>query len=206
MNNYAYFNAAGEPCYTTSYCMDEDIPALPEGYRRALITNEVFPNFYLSESGEVLSRESNPSVYHTWDMPTLTWVVTPDKVSVVKADAAVAIDNAAGKARQRYITTSPGQDATYTVKYQEALDYIAAGYPEDLSTYPYIAGESSPNTWMTATQAATRIAVLGGYWRDVVGPAIEKARVNGKESLEALTDPHAIDQRVAEVIAEIDIL
>lgn len=204
MNNYAYFNAAGEPCYTTSYCMDEDIPALPEGYRRALITNEVFPNFYLSESDEVLSRESSPSVYHTWDMPTLTWVVTPDKVSVVKADAAVAIDNAAGKARQRYITTSPGQDATYTVKYAEALDYIAAGYPSDLSPYPFISGESQPNTWMTPTQAATRIATLGGYWREVIGPAVEAARINGKDALDSLTDPAAVDAHVAAVVANLD--
>lgn len=204
MNNYAYFNAAGEPCYTTSYCTDEDIPALPEGYRRALITNEVFPNFYLSESDEVLSRESNPSVYHTWDMPTLTWVVTPDKVSVVKADAAVAIDNAAGKARQRYITTSPGQDATYTVKYAEALGYIADGYPSDLSPYPFIAGESQPNTWMTPTQAATRIATIGGYWREVIGPAIEAARINGKDALDSLTDPAAIDAHVAAVVANLD--
>ncbi|MEN6449486.1 MAG: hypothetical protein ABFC96_03260 [Thermoguttaceae bacterium] len=116
----------------------------------------------------------------------------------------MAIDNAAGKARQRYITTSPGQDATYTVKYAEALDYIAAGYPSDLSPYPFISGESQPNTWMTPTQAATRIATLGGYWREVIGPAVEAARINGKDALDSLTDPAAVDAHVAAVVANLD--
>ena len=145
-----------------------------------------------------------PSAHHAWDWSALSWVLPPAALTSARAQGLVAIDAAAGRARQRYITTSPGQDATYTVKYAEALDYIAAGYPSDLSPYPFVAGESQPNTWMTPTQAATRIATIGGYWREVIGPAVEAARINGKDALDSLTDPAAIDAHVAAVVANLD--
>lgn len=154
--------------------------------------------------GDVSAFPPAPSHYHAWNWAGLSWVLPSSAASEAKTKGASDIDAAAGRARQRYITTSPGQDATYTVKYAEALDYIAAGYPSDLSPYPFIAGESQPNTWMTPTQAATRIATLGGYWREVIGPAIEAARINGKDALGALTDPAAIDAHVAAVVANLD--
>ena len=155
-------------------------------------------------NGAITPFPGRPSAYHKWDWLSLAWVQLPSAVADARGLGASAIDAAAGRARSRYITTSPGQDATYTVKYAEALDYIAAGYPSDLSPYPFIAGESQPNTWMTPTQAATRIATIGGYWREVIGPAIEAARINGKDALDSLTDPAAIDAHVAAVVANLD--
>ena len=155
-------------------------------------------------NGAITPFPGRPSAYHKWDWLSLAWVQMPSAVADARGLGASAIDAAAGRARSRYITTSPGQDATYTVKYAEALDYIAAGYQSDLSPYPFVAGESQPNTWMTPTQAATRIATLGGYWREVIGPAIEAARINGKDALGALTDPAAIDAHVAAVVANLD--
>ena len=155
-------------------------------------------------NGAITPFPERPSAYHKWDWLLLAWVLPSSATSEAKMQGASAIDAAAGRARQRYITTSPGQDATYTVKYAEALDYIAAGYPSDLSPYPFIAGESQPNTWMTPTQAATRIATIGGYWREVIGPAIEAARINGKDAMDFLTDPAAIDAHVAAVVANLD--
>ena len=169
------------------------------------------------QSEEVISDETHfvfnaaftpfparPSSHHQWDWHSLAWVLPSSAVADAKVQGAVAIDAAAGRARSRYITTVPGQGETYTAKYQEALDYIAAGYPSDLSPYPFVVGESQPNTWMTPTQAATRIATLGGYWREVIGPAIEAARINGKDALDSLTDPAAIDAHVAAVVANLD--
>ena len=147
---------------------------------------------------------AKPSGCHEWDWPSLSWALPASAVLHAKAQGAATIDAAAGRARSRYITTVPGQGETYTAKYQEALAYIAAGYPSDTSAYPFIAGESQPNSGMTPTQAATRIATLGGYWREVVGPAIESARINGKDALGALTDPAAIDAHVAAVVANLD--
>lgn len=159
---------------------------------------------YVFKEGELTYVEATPGPYHVWDDAQETWTLSPTAVDSARDLALRNIDTAAGKARKRYITTSPGQDATYTVKYAEALDYIAAGYPSDLSPYPFIAGESQPNTWMTPTQAATRIATIGGYWREVIGPAIEAARINGKDALDSLTDPAAIDAHVAAVVANLD--
>mgnify|MGYP001171571220 CR=1 FL=1 len=159
---------------------------------------------YFVFNGAITQFPTKPSNYHEWDWPSLSWVLPARAVSNARTRGAATIDAAAGRARSRYITTVPGQDATYTVKYAEALDYIAAGYPSDLSPYPFIAGESQPNAWMTPTQAATRIATLGGYWREVVGPAIEGARINGKDALDSLTDPAAIDAHVAAVVANLD--
>ena len=155
-------------------------------------------------NGAITPFPGRPSSYYKWDWLSLAWVQPPSAVADARGIGASAIDAAAGRARSRYITTSPGQDATYTVKYAEALDYIAAGYPSDLSPYPFIAGESQPNSGMTPTQAATRIATLGGYWREVIGPAIEAARINGKDALDSLTDPAAIDAHVAAVVANLD--
>jgi len=47
-------------------------------------------------------------------------------------------------------------------------------------------------------------ATIGGYWREVVGPAIEAARINGKDALDSLTDPAMIDAHVAAVVADLD--
>lgn len=167
------------------------------------------PDIYSDETHYVFSGDftpfpSRPSAWHEWDWTSLAWVRPTSAADDARASGRARIDTAAGNARKRYITTSPGQDATYTVKYAEALGYIAAGYPSDLSPYPFVAGESQPNTWMTPTQAATRIATLGGYWREVIGPAIEAARINGKDALDSLTDPAAIDAHVAAVVANLD--
>lgn len=155
-------------------------------------------------NGDFTPFPAKPSSWYEWDWDLLAWHLPLSASADAKARAILHIDAAAGRARQRYITTSPGQDATYTVKYAEALEYIAAGYPSDLSAYPFVAGESQPYTWMTPTQAATRIATLGGYWREVIGPAIEAARINGKDAMDFLTDPAAIDAHVAAVVANLD--
>lgn len=145
-----------------------------------------------------------PSLHHEWDWTSLEWKQSPTAVVQARVRGAELIDTAAGLARSRHITTVPGQSETYTAKYQEALAFIAAGYPVELSSYPFIAGESQPHTWMTPMQAATRIATLGSYWRDVLGPAIEAIRVNGKDALDFMSDPVAIDAHTAAVVADLN--
>lgn len=150
---------------------------------------------------QIVPIEEAPSIYHTWDWTTYTWCLLPGAVQLCRDSSCKQIELAATRARSRYITTTPGQDAVYTAKYQEALTYIAAGYPEDLSSYPFVAGESIPNSWMTATQASTRIATIGSYWRDVVGPSIESARVNGKDTIFQMNDIESIEIHTAGVVA-----
>ena len=139
----------------------------------------------------------------SWDASAWRWVSSPT-VSAARAAAVVQIDEAAGRARARYITTAPGQDATYTAKYAEAVAYRVAGYPDDLAGWPYVAGESAPRADRTAREAADRIIRLGQLWGEVIGPQIEATRVNGKDRLAALGDAGAIAEFAAQVVAALD--
>lgn len=105
-------------------------------------------------------------------------------VAACRLWAAGEIDAAAGRARSRYLTTVPGQEATYTAKYAQAQAYISAGYPADASPYPWIAQESM-RSGLTPPQAADRIKATGDAWANVIGPAIEGLRIGGKDGLEA---------------------
>lgn len=125
-------------------------------------------------------------------------------LDIARSMAVARIDAAAGRARARYITTAPGQEATYQAKYSEALSYRAAGYPADLAGYPYVAGESEPNAPRTATEAADRIISTGDQWANVIGPQIESTRVNGKDRLLEQETAADIAQLTEEVTAALD--
>ena len=199
-----FFDAFGRITRRSSVPFDEAIHTALEGEQWIESPDIYSDETYYVFSGVFTPFPSRPSAWHEWEWALLAWVRPTSAADDARTSGRARIDTAAGRARQRYITTSPGQDATYTVKYAESLNYIAAGYPSDLSPYPFIAGESQPNTWMTPTQAATRIATIGGYWREVIGPAVEAARINGKDALDSLTDPAAIDAHVAAVVANLD--
>ena len=96
-----------------------------------------------------------------------------------------AIDQAAGAARLRYITDVPGQQAVYMVKLQQAQAYVAA-HAEDAGAAvpPYIAAEANA-VGMTPLEVATEVVALAAQWNDVVGPAIEAARLGGKAAVTA---------------------
>lgn len=101
--------------------------------------------------------------------------------------ASTVIDEAAGRARRRYITDVPGQEAVYLVKLQEAQAYAAAHALDSGATVPaYIAAEASAIGQSAITVANTVIA-LAGFWNGNVGPAIEGARLGGKAAVAAAT-------------------
>ena len=112
-------------------------------------------------------------------------------VAACRIWAAEQIDAAAGRARARYLTTVPGQEATYTAKYAQAQAYIAAGYPADTTAYPWIAQEAMRSV-LTTSQAADRIKMTGDLWANIVGPAIEGLRIGGKDALPALSTIAAV--------------
>lgn len=199
-----FFNSYGQITRAIAAPLDEAAFNAQEDEQWFCSEELVRGDEYYRLGNSLVQFPQKPTSRHEWDWKMLTWVLPSSAAAAARANGAQQIDAAAGKARQRYITTAPGQGETYTAKYQEALAYIAAGYPSDTSAYPFIAGESQPNSGMTPTQAATRIATIGGYWREVIGPAIEAARINGKDALDSLTDPAAIDAHVAAVVANLD--
>lgn len=105
------------------------------------------------------------------------------------------IDASAGKARARYLTISPGQEATYTAKYADAKAFMEAGESPDMERHPWIKQEAA-RTGMTFEAAATRIKQLGDYWQFTVGPNIEGTRMGGKDLLDTI---HGVPQIVAAV-------
>ena len=126
-------------------------------------------------------------------------------VAACRTWAADQIDAAAGRARARYLTTVPGQEATYTAKYAQAQAYIAAGYPADAAPYPWIAQESL-RTGLTHTQAADRIKATGDIWANLVGPAIEGLRIGGKDGLPSLLTIADVLTHEKSVVAALDSL
>lgn len=123
-------------------------------------------------------------------------------VAACRLWAAGEIDAAAGRARSRYLTTVPGQEATYAAKYAQAQAYIVAGYPA-ATPYPWIAQEAS-RTGLTPTQAADRIKATGDGWANVIGPAIEGLRIGGKDGLAALLTISDVLTHCRNVIAALD--
>lgn len=89
------------------------------------------------------------------------------------------IDEVAGVARKKYLTTSDGQAMTYLKKEADAEAFKAAGYPEvDINDYPWIQAESVAQN-DTGQQATDMILAQRDAWL-VVGVAIEEARMQGK--------------------------
>lgn len=105
----------------------------------------------------------------------------------VQAAAFADIDDAAGRARARYITAVPGQDGTYLLKQTDATNYKAAGYPADTTGYPWVAAEAAA-TGATPKAVADNILATAQLWVDVLGPQIEQQRIVGKTQVRAATD------------------
>ena len=106
-----------------------------------------------------------------------------------KAAAITAINAAAGLARQKFITTSPGQDMIYIAKEREALAFLAAP-TADLAAYPLLAAEvgvTAPTPWELA-QIWANVAV---YWRGLAAQ-IEGARMRAIARIEVAADPRSV--------------
>lgn len=88
------------------------------------------------------------------------------------------IDNAAGRARSRFITTVPGQEGTYQLKVNEALDYISAGSPADTSLYVMLTAEAEGRN-IPVSDLANEVLLVRDQWV-LIAAQIEKLRMSGK--------------------------
>jgi hypothetical protein len=87
-----------------------------------------------------------------------------DTLDQAKAKAYAIVDTEAGNARLKYITSIPGQDATYLAKANEANKYAANGY--DLSTL-------SQYVWLIAECNALGVATDNTADHDAVKAAVD---------------------------------
>lgn len=113
------------------------------------------------------------------------------------------IDTMAGVTRMRYITVVPGQEAVYVVKAQQAAAFAATGFA---GTVPSFIAAEAAATGLTPQATAERILQLEALWVGQIGPAIEGARVAGKDAVSQAVQAETINSIVASVRATLDAL
>jgi hypothetical protein len=119
-------------------------------------------------------------------------------LDALREAAKSAIDAACGEARLRYITSAPGQEAVYIIKAQQAAAFEASGYA---GTVPSFIAAEAQATGLTPQATAERILTLEALWVGQIGPAIEGARVGGKDAVSAAVSADTIGSIVASVRA-----
>lgn len=154
----------------------------------------------------VSDSETNPERILIWEEAVATTIddySSPDvDVDDIKQQSKYNIDVYAGYIRQKFITTSPGQEMTYQEKADQAADFVAAGYPTDVSNYPFIQAEMDAME-KTKEQAADDILLQRAAWISA-GAMIERHRLTGKRQVNSATTINEIQTIVAETIALLD--
>jgi hypothetical protein len=152
------------------------------------VANETF-------SVEGVTAEDLQNAYDNFPALHTQWKTTngfgPIALEDYKARAKNIIDQYAGATRLKFITSVPGQEMTYQEKAEEATDYVAAGYPADLSGYPFVAAEATA-TGATATEVADAIIAQRSAWV-VIGAEIEQYRIGGKFQVENAESQTEVD-------------
>lgn len=139
-----------------------------------------------------------------WDAVAQQWVAHPQITLVERiARAHSDIDNAAGQARLRYITSVPGQAETYQRKEAEARQWAGAGFTG--SPPPFIAAEADA-LQVSAQSVAQEIITVADYWANIKGPQIEAARRKWKVLASQCQSLPAVDSVAASAQTELDSL
>lgn len=145
--------------------------------------------------GEFREYPPRPSDRHEFDFASGAWI-DPRDAEQVEADAAAdlaaaksaavaAVNGAAGLARLRFVTDAPGQSMTYAAKQAEALAWIAAAQPADLTDYPWLAAEVGI-TAPTAAALASLWLTMAAQWA-AAGSQIEAVRMTAISAIGAAT-------------------
>lgn len=121
----------------------------------------------------------------------------------LRSAASTLIDEACGQKRLKYITSVPGQEAVYIVKAQQAAAFEATGFS---GTVPSFIAAEAAATGLTAQATAERILLLEALWVGQIGPAIEAARISGKDAVGQAVSAETINSIVASVHAALDAL
>jgi hypothetical protein len=121
--------------------------------------------------------------------------VEPD-LAAVKARAKAHIDEAAERARLKYITPGAGQAMTYAEKAAQARQCLAETDPLE-TDYPLLAAEIGITAASLVDVAAVVVAAHAAWIG--IGAAIEGIRLQAKSSIDAAEDAAAV-HAVAETV------
>lgn len=110
------------------------------------------------------------------------------------------IDATAGQVRARFITTVPGQEATYMLKREQATQFKAAGYQ---GTPPSFIAAEVAATGKTAKDVADAIIFMANIWENDLGPRIEAFRIAGKEAASASQTKQGVNSATDDCITKL---
>jgi len=129
----------------------------------------------------------------------------------VQTEALNDIDAHAGAARNRHITTAPGQSETYAAKAADAANFKVAGYPlASLASYPWVQAEAQAINGATPTAAQAQGAADGilaaqASWA-TAGVKIEHQRRASTLAVQKATTVADVGTALAAAIAALDAL
>jgi hypothetical protein len=115
----------------------------------------------------------------------------PESLADYKTKAKDAIDQAAGRARAKYITVALGQEATYQAKAAEVDAYVAAGRPANTAPYPILTAEAQARG-ISVSETADLVRAVRDQWLQLAA-AIEGIRIGGKLAVDAAADHAGVD-------------
>jgi len=163
----------------------------------------------VSEPGELYfaggtfhAMPARPSDVHQFDWATKSWF-DPRSLADLKAQGLILVDDLAGAARLRYITSVPGQAETYAKKEQQAREWAASSFTGEPPSF--IAAEANA-LGQNPQELAAEVIGLADYWGNTKGPQIEAARRKWKVAVEAATDAAAIPGLVESAKSELESL
>jgi len=148
---------------------------------------EILPADEIPEGKQVVSTtvelvEGRPKYVHSLrDDPT--------PLEEHKRAAKAGIDEAAERARLKYITPGAGQAMTYQQKAAEAAACVLDEHPQP-ERYPLLAAEVGI-TASTLAGVAMVVSQANAQWA-VIGAAIEAARLGAKSAVDAAADITAV--------------
>jgi len=152
------------------------------------------------------STQTRTGPIDAYDGATATRTYTVEDIvfdmNDVKANGRYQIDYAAEMTRLRYITNGAGQAMVYQEKAIEAAAYAGAGYPADLTSYPFIQAEVNASG-LSAQEAADAIIAIRTSWI-AVSAQIEEVRLGAKVLVNAATTKAEVDTIIANTAAVLD--
>lgn len=183
------------PDNITGYIVGE---FLPNEYYVDVATEQPVP--YTSEVMQ--AKASRPTYPARWSNTSMQWeaIWNPDTFIPV---ALSKIDDMAGYARLRYITSVPGQAETYAKKEQQANEWAAASFAGDPPSF--IAAEASALN-IPPIDIANQIILLANQWSNIKGPQIEATRRKWKVAAEQATTPQELESILAQAESELNAL
>lgn len=150
-------------------------------------------SYYLDPNGNYYEGDPQPGDIEVPERPAPdaqwqngAWV---RNLKLLQSQACDQIDQAAGKARGKYITTVDGQEEVYNLKIQEAQKYTSASSPV-ATDYPHLNAEAT-ETNDTIANVANLVINTYNAWLPL-SAKIEGYRRGGNVAVNNATDPAGV--------------